>query len=188
MIAREVGKHSGRKLQARHTILVQRVRRRFHCHLAHSTINERTQYTLQLHGTGCREAAASIEFVASTPDEHTERANGSRAMTRFIEQVSQHADGSGLSVGARDTDELQLVRGLAVKCGSRNGRRAARISHDNGRQRGACRIVNDCDARAIARCNIQVVVAIAVCPAHRKEECTRCDGAAVIGDGTYTVW
>src|SRR5690348_15311242 len=172
MVPREVGEDDDVEQHALDASLMERMRRNLHRHAGDAGVDERAEYTLQLHGAGGREATAALDGVASAADEDSESSDRRASPFGRVEDVAEHVDGSGLPVRPRDADELQLTRGPTVRRCGRKRRGAPAIANDERRHaRGnAVRLLGHRGYGASTLRHFEKVVAVALRPANGDEE------------------
>ena len=181
MVAREIGEDDGIEDQPLDAMLVQRVGRHFHGHVARTGVDEDAQRTLKLDRSR-RSESRVLERAAFASNERADGADGRRPMLWPIEQMPQHVGRGGLSVRAGDADESKRAHRPVVR-----GRRHDRcsllfVTNDDRVHAGTARVFDDRSRRARLARVIEILMAVALTPAHRDEQTPALDAAAVVID------
>ena len=186
MIVREVCEKRPTELQSSYAILHQRVRRHLHKAVVATAIHHLAQHGVKTYGVGCgvcRGDLASVDAI-----DHRRNQSCTVAHTA-IEVVEQRGDGC-LAVGARNTHQMQLARGVVVVGCRHIGHSLIRISHHNVAYAIALflgLLLAHYGYGTSLNGTRDVVVAVALRASHSKETVTLCGGARVVGKTRYRV-
>ncbi len=148
MLAGEVGEDSGGEGDAVEPSLVERMGRRFHCHVTNPSVDQATEGGLQI------ERARRGERPGRRVDAITGSVEGTKGadaadIAVLVEQVAHDGGCGRLAVGARDADKAQLRRGLPVPRLGDDLRRAAPVANHHDRHGSFTRLLGDQRRRAM---------------------------------------
>ena len=111
MILREVREHRRIELDARHAVLVERVRRDFHDDGVHAAPRHIGEHALQDDDVGRR----VVNGQGLILDEDLDRADESDLASRRAQDRARHVARRRLAVRARDADDAHLLRRVVVE-------------------------------------------------------------------------
>ncbi len=180
MIARNVGE--GRDVEAHVGNAVERqcVRAHLHCHRRRAQRAHRSQEPVQLG----RKRRRVFELPMLRPELRPDRADDSARHAGLTTDRSDHPRSRRLTVGSGDADNVEPLRGIAVKRRRQRRKRQPRIGHADHRDRfvghGECGLVCllDDDGGGSARYGIgEIAMAVGLRSAQRHEERTGMNGA-----------